>query len=160
MVHLAIPALMLALGQAEPSLAERLDRIEKAIEKLVGEQADKITQLAVAPLRDEVILLRKQVSDLQYDLAQLRTQLQKPEGRKTPDATPVPQPGLLELVNDYSAESMHVEINGLQTVSVPPMARMTLQIPAGNFTYRVVQTDPVAKPRQLAPGQKLTVTLK
>jgi hypothetical protein len=131
--------------------ARKLDAANKRIKDL-ERQLDKLTEAlygrkdpAGYPIPsdpgalEEIKRLKNRIEELNNELKKFQTQT----ALKPAVVPPVPAKGIVKIINDYPVEISMV-INEKQTYRVAPNTTLEVEIPAGEFTYQLLQSGAAA----------------
>jgi outer membrane murein-binding lipoprotein Lpp len=166
-------ALAVLLGTAlaaGPAFADPADDLKKAVEKL--EKATKELQeakeaLKVDELRSRTSVIEAKIDLLSNDLLDLRKDIREIKRRVGDNSSTSLRPdmdsatarglGRVRFINEIS-EEMSVVVNGKSFRLLPGQERL-IPVPAGNFTYQVLQLQRVAQERRIAAGETKTFNI-
>ncbi|HEY8505258.1 MAG TPA: hypothetical protein VIL46_11795, partial [Gemmataceae bacterium] len=134
-----------------------LGRLE-LLEKNLHDTQTK-SKLSVGSLQTDVAALKMKVDQIQRDLADLRGRIES--GDRVARASPLggagQATGRVRLLNNY-LEEVSVLVNG-QLFRVVPGAEMALSVPAGAFTYQVLQWQAAPQTRNLRADETYTIRI-
>jgi hypothetical protein len=110
--------------------------VTKLNEQLNGRKDDKGFRLESDPgAVEEIKRLKNRIEDLERELKALRTQTSQ-----RPAVVPnVPGKGIVKIINEYPIEITMV-INEKSTYRVAPNTTLEVEVPAGEFTYHLLQS--------------------
>ncbi len=135
-----LAALRQQLEETNKKLAAVQQQMQQILELLNGRSGAS----PVAGLIEDVRQLRSRLNELEADLNKLRGQYQalspaRPANPASPasPAAPLTGRGVVRIVNDFPAEITMV-VNGA-TYRVLPRQTVSVEVPAGEFTYQLVE---------------------
>jgi Skp family chaperone for outer membrane proteins len=144
----------------DKTVEQRLEDIEKKIDEftelLRGRKDSQGFPLESDPglvtemrqLKDEIDKLRKQIEEMQKTTTALRPQAADPKAGK----------GTVRIVNDYPVEITMV-VNE-RSYRVAPNAKLEIDVPAGEFTYQLLNAGVNLTPTRTTVEEKKVVTLR
>ncbi len=141
---------------------ESLSRLESIEQRLRDTQTQNT--IIVSRLQDDVLNLKRQMDQMQKDLAALSAKLNTSSISQSPPRdplTPMPMPsataatGRLRLMNEY-LEEVTVVVNN-SPYRLLPGQELTLTLPAGAFSYQVLQLQSAVQNRRLSANETLTI---
>jgi DNA-binding transcriptional MerR regulator len=140
------------LGVQLKILQQSVDEMNKRVESLPTDaNVDAQIRKALAFTHAEIENLKKQVAQLQQDVAALRVPDRKAY------SPPVVSLGRIRLVNLYPTQ-MTIIVNE-RSYRLAPYSEQIIEHAAGNFYYQVLGVQPDILVRTLAPNETYTITV-
>jgi outer membrane murein-binding lipoprotein Lpp len=165
---LALAAVIGAATMMTPSqaaaddMAEAVKKLEAAVKKL--EATDKSltdyklsNATAVRQLQDDVESLKSRVRQLEDDVRTLRAAPAPSSTSKFGPGNSATRTGRIKLSNDY-LEEMSIVVNGMSYRLAPGQTR-TISVPAGPFTYQVLQLQRMPQERYINPDEEKPIRI-
>lgn len=167
-IQLAMSAVMgAALLAGSAIAAEPKDDLTKAVEKLDA-AVEKLKDIekglntyknanvgAINQIRDDVESLRNRIQQLENDVKLLKPNPTTTSKRET--VTDGPAMGQVRLSNEF-VEDVTVLLNGRSYQLLPGQAR-TVRIPAGTFTYQVLNVQAFPQQRTISPNEEKPIRI-
>lgn len=154
-----------SIANAEPKedMAKTVEKLEGVVKKL--ETVEKgltdyktSNATAVRQLQEDVEALKSKVRQIEEDVKLIRQFVTNPSSTSRREATETaPKMGRLKLANEY-LEEMSVAVNGVSYRLLPGQTR-TINVPAGTFTYQVLQLQASAQVRSIAPDEEKPIRI-
>jgi hypothetical protein len=137
------------------AIIDRLDKIEQSLKNLEPQQTRQLSVWAEMFQKD-INELRDWLGKMQRDVNELKAGKGITETLKPIEAT---GKATLLLVNAHPFMNMDVMVNGAMH-PVAPGQSSPVNVPSGNVTFQVMQTDGAFRARSLAPGVTHVVTMR
>jgi outer membrane murein-binding lipoprotein Lpp len=139
---------------------EKLDALVKRLEAAEKSLTDyKMTNAtAVSQVQNDVEGLKSRIRQIEDDVKALRQMGNPAVTSKFGPGTDIGNRlGRVRLTNEY-LEEMSVVVNGVAYRLVPGQTR-TVSVPAGTFTYQVLQLQPNVQTRTIAPDEEKPIRI-
>ncbi len=143
------------LTAATKRIAELETKVEKLTELLTGKKDSVGITLPSDPgAVEDIKRLRNRIAELDNELKSLKTQTAlKPA--IVPEAKPK---GIVKVVNEYPVEISMV-INE-KSHRIPPSTKIDVEVPAGEFTYQLLQSGAAATRSVIKDKETVTLRIK
>jgi hypothetical protein len=143
------------LDAATKKIEEQEKQIKKLTELLTGKRDDLGLRVESDPgAVEEIKRLKDDVAKLQAEL-----KLLKPQTALRPEVKPEVKPkGVVKVVNEYPVEISMV-INE-KSYRVAPGSKIEVEVPAGDFTYQLLQSGAAATRSPIKEKETVTLRIK
>lgn len=152
---------------ATPLYAQTAEDLKKAVEKLdkaTKELTDAREALKTDELRSKAIkmdttleLIDKDIQEIKKDIRDIKRKLELGSSTSSKSQSLYQGQGRVRFINEYS-EEMSVVVNGRSYRLVPGQERL-IAIPAGDFTYQVLQLQRYPQERKITSDEIKTVRI-
>jgi GNAT superfamily N-acetyltransferase len=107
---------------------------------------------------EDVKVLKDRIADLEKELKALKTQTSlKPSVGTPPEVKPK---GIVRIVNEYPVEIAMLINNNPQTYRVAPGTKLDVEVPAGEFSYQLLQSGVPATKSIIKDKETVTLRIK
>ena len=142
------------MGKAVEKLDAAVKKLEEVEKTLSGNK--NANEATLVHVLDEMKTLKASITQLEADVKMLRQNASTPSTSNRITTDTAPKMGQLKLVNDY-IEEMSIVVNGGVSYRLLPGQTRTISVPAGNFTYQILQLQPSVQERSIAANEEKSI---